>query len=53
LEALESLQRDDLHVTRLARGLPAGTAIEFLHRGILEDALEHRRVVKARRTPRP
>jgi len=52
LEALESLQRDDLHVTRLARGLPAGTAIEFLHRGILEDALEHRRVVKARRTPR-
>lgn len=51
LEALETLKRDDLHVTRLARGLPAGTAIEYLHRGILEDALEHRRAVKPRRSP--
>ncbi len=26
-------------ITRLARGLPAGSAIEYLHRGVLEDAL--------------
>jgi recombination protein RecR len=49
LEALEALRRDDLVVTRLARGLPAGTAIEYLHKGILEDALEHRRAVRGRR----
>ncbi|MFN9787192.1 MAG: recombination mediator RecR [Planctomycetia bacterium] len=49
LEALESLGRDDLVVTRLARGLPAGTAIEYLHKGILEDALEHRRAVRGRK----
>lgn len=36
-------------VTRLARGLPAGSALEYLHRGILEDALEGRRVVGKRR----
>jgi recombination protein RecR len=29
-------------VTRMARGLPAGSAIEYLHRGVLEDALEGR-----------
>jgi recombination protein RecR len=29
-------------VTRMARGLPAGAAIEYLHKGILEDALEGR-----------
>jgi recombination protein RecR len=29
-------------VTRMARGLPAGAAIEYLHRGVLEDALEGR-----------
>lgn len=32
----------DVRVTRLARGLPAGSAIEYLHRGVLEDALEGR-----------
>lgn len=32
----------DVKVTRLARGLPAGSAIEYLHRGVLEDALEGR-----------
>jgi len=34
-------------VTRLARGLPAGSALEYLHRGILEDALEGRVALRA------
>jgi len=37
-----------LVITRLARGLPAGSAIEYLHRGVLEDALEGRREVRLR-----
>jgi recombination protein RecR len=32
-------------VTRMARGLPAGSAIEYLHRGVLEDALQGRVVL--------
>ena len=48
LEAVESVGRPDLVVTRLARGLPAGSAIEYLHRGVLEDALEDRRPVRRR-----
>ncbi len=32
-----------LRATRLARGLPAGSAIDYLHRGVLEDALAGRR----------
>ncbi len=48
LEALEKLGRKDLVVTRLARGLPAGSAIEYLHRGVLEDALSGRRPVRRR-----
>ncbi len=51
LEALESVGVSGLVVTRLARGLPAGAAIEYLHRGILEDALAGRRPVRAK--PRP
>jgi recombinational DNA repair protein RecR len=35
-------------ITRLARGLPAGSAIEYLHRGVLEDALAGRRPVRRR-----
>jgi len=31
-----------VRVSRLARGLPAGSALEYLHRGVLEDALEGR-----------
>ena len=46
LEALESLGApagaDALVVTRLARGLPAGSAIEYLHKGVIEDALTGR-----------
>ena len=47
---LEALERAGLspRVTRLARGLPAGSAIEYLHRGILEDALEGRRPLRLR-----
>ncbi len=48
LEAVESVGRPDLVVTRLARGLPIGSAIEYLHRGVLEDALEGRRPVRRR-----
>jgi recombination protein RecR len=46
LEALErGLGERSPLVTRLARGLPAGSALEYLHRGILEDALEGRRPI--------
>lgn len=48
LEAIESVGQPGLVVTRLARGLPAGSAIEYLHRGVLEDALEGRRPVRRR-----
>lgn len=48
LEAVEAVGRPGLVVTRLARGLPAGSAIEYLHRGVLEDALEDRRPVRRR-----
>jgi len=50
LLVLEALEREGLAVpvTRLARGLPAGVGIEYLHRGVLEDALEGRVPVRAR-----
>lgn len=48
LEALESAGLAP-RVSRLARGLPAGSAIEYLHKGVLEDALAGRREVRARR----
>ena len=51
LEALESAGLEP-RVTRMARGLPAGSAIEYLHRGVLEDALEGRRPLRVR-TRRP
>jgi recombination protein RecR len=41
LEALDAAGLK-LRVTRLARGLPAGSAIEYLHKGVLEDALQGR-----------
>lgn len=41
LEALDSAGYRG-RVSRLARGLPAGSALEYLHRGVLEDALEGR-----------
>lgn len=48
LEALDALDRPELVVSRLARGLPAGSALEYLHKGVLEDALEGRRRVGKR-----
>lgn len=50
LEALAASDSEGPVVTRLARGLPAGGAIEYLHKGILEDALEGRREVRLRRS---
>lgn len=47
LEALESAGLAP-RVTRMARGLPAGSAIEYLHKGVLEDALEGRRELRKR-----
>ena len=41
LEALDSAGHP-VRVSRLARGLPAGSALEYLHRGVIEDALEGR-----------
>jgi recombination protein RecR len=48
LEAHDSAGAD-VNVTRLARGLPAGSAIEDLHTGVLEDALAGR--IALRRGP--
>jgi len=42
----DALKDKEIRITRLARGLPAGTEIEFAGRGILEDALEGRREMK-------
>ena len=47
LEALESAGLGP-RVTRMARGLPSGSAIEYLHKGVLEDALEGRRELRKR-----
>ena len=49
LELVERLELPGLVVTRLARGLPSGSSIEYLHKGVLEDALEARRAVRVRR----
>lgn len=48
LEALERLPDPRPIVTRIARGAPAGAALEYLHRGVLEDALNGRRPVRRR-----
>jgi recombination protein RecR len=44
LHIIESLKRfEDLNVTRLARGLPAGGSIEYANKSILTDAIAERR----------
>jgi len=48
LDALAGSAPASLVVTRLARGLPAGSGIEYLHKGVLEDALADRRPVRRR-----
>jgi recombination protein RecR len=35
-----------LRVTRLARGVPAGSALEYLHKGVIQDALAGRVTVR-------
>lgn len=35
-----------LKVTRIARGVPAGSALEYLHKGVIEDALSGRVVLR-------
>ncbi|MEZ5978887.1 MAG: hypothetical protein R3F34_11780 [Planctomycetota bacterium] len=37
-----------VRVTRLARGLPAGSALVYLHRGVIADALEGRMELRPR-----
>ena len=44
-EAVEKALDPPPLITRLARGVPAGSSLEYLHRGILEDALEARRPI--------
>jgi len=41
---LEAVDRAGLAltVTRLARGVPAGSALEYLHKGVIQDALDYR-----------
>jgi recombination protein RecR len=55
LETLErqakKQQQETPRMTRLARGMPAGSAIEYLHRGVLEDALEQRRPLRLKTPP--
>ena len=36
-----------LKVTRIARGVPAGSALEYLHKGVIQDALTGRVVLRA------
>ena len=48
LEAIEALGDQAPRARRLTRGLPAGGAIEYLHKGILEDALNGRRELRLR-----
>lgn len=48
LEALDKLPEPRPIVTRIARGAPAGAALEYLHKGVLEDALVGRRPVRRR-----
>ena len=52
VRVLEALGRSELVLTRLARGMPSGAGIEYLHRGILEDAFKGRRPVRSRQAGR-
>ncbi len=51
LEAFDAAKLG-VRVSRLARGVPAGSALEYLHRGVIEDALEGR-VALRKETPNP
>lgn len=43
LSVMETLDGTEVHITRLARGLPAGARLEYLHGEILADAYRGRR----------
>jgi len=43
LSVMEILNGADVNITRLARGLPAGARLEYLHGEILADAYRGRR----------
>jgi recombination protein RecR len=47
LYVAEQLVPTGVRVTRLARGVPAGSAIEYLNRAVLADALEGRKEMAA------
>lgn len=49
VEALEAGVGERPLLTRLARGVPAGGALEYMHRGVLQDAFDGRREIGARR----
>lgn len=48
LDAIEALAEPRPVVTRIARGVPSGAALEYMHRGVLEDALTGRRPIRRR-----
>lgn len=41
-------EHSQVRVTRLAKGLPAGSALAYLHRGVIQDALEGRMELRRR-----
>ena len=49
VEAIEGGSKQRPLLTRLARGVPSGGALEYMHRGVLQDAFEGRRAIGARR----
>jgi len=40
-----------VRVTRLARGMPAGSALEYLHKGVIQDALSGRVALRQPESP--
>ena len=49
VEALEAGLKERPLLSRLARGVPSGGALEYMHRGVLQDAFEGRRAIGERR----
>ena len=49
VEALEVGLEERPLLSRLARGVPSGGALEYMHRGVLMDAFEGRRAIGERR----
>jgi len=49
VEALEAGLEQRPLLSRLARGVPSGGALEYMHRGVLQDAFEGRRAIGERR----